>query len=455
MTPDPARPPLAPGSLPLLGHLPALAHDPLGFFARLPDHGPLVRIRLGARQAYVVNRPDLVRRLLTAEQTAFDKGGPFYDKARLVGGNGLATCPAADHARQRPALQPAFHPSRFTRYAETMSECAARMCDSWEPGRLVSLTDEVGELASLVISRTLFAAPEGQAAATQVAQAFPVIARAMFWRMLIPGERFARLPLPVNRRFSEQMTLMRQAVDDLITHYRHTGEDHGDLFSMIISGFGDDPDPATAIRDQVFSLLVAGMETSVSSVVGMLRLLDAHPAEREKVVNELDDVLHGRPPTREDVPRLPLMHNALTETLRLYPPGWIFSRITTRPVDWDEGHLAVGSDVFISPYALHRTPEIFPRPDSFDPDRWKADRAGPAQREGFFGFGAGRRKCIGDTFGMTFAVISVATILNRWHLHHQPGRSGYVPRFALNPPPTLVIPQPPARKTPPLSEVTP
>lgn len=74
--------------------------------------------------------------------------------------------------------------------------------------------------------------------------------------------------------------------------------------------------------------------------------------------------------------------------------------------------------MFYSPYALHRDPEPFPDPEAFIPDRWSPEQVTPAQRQAFFGFGVGRRKCIGDVFGVTEATIAVAAILSRRHLEH-------------------------------------
>ncbi|MEU4115641.1 cytochrome P450 [Kitasatospora sp. NPDC028055] len=97
-----------PGAWPLLGHMPALARDPLAFLAGLSDHGDLVRIKVGSQTAYAVCHPELVQRFLVEDRT-FDKGGPVYDRLREITGDGLGTCPATAHRRQRRMIQPLFH----------------------------------------------------------------------------------------------------------------------------------------------------------------------------------------------------------------------------------------------------------------------------------------------------------------------------------------------------------
>lgn len=103
--------------------------------------------------------------------------------------------------------------------------------------------------------------------------------------------------------------------------------------------------------------------------------------------------------------------------MRIYPPAWLLSRVTTREVVLDRWTLPPGSELLIAPYFLHRDPVAFPDPERFDPDRWESSRVTPAQREAFIPLGIGRRKCIGDVFGMTQASIALTTIAARWTLH--------------------------------------
>lgn len=410
--------PTVPGAWPLLGHVPRLAPDPLAFFHRLRDHGPVVRIRLGNRPAYVVTRPDLVRRLHLADQRLFDKGGPLIEKSRLFLGNGLATCPAADHARQRPLMQPAFHPTQLSRYAGIMQDCVAEVAGSWQPGQVINLNEEMHRITAKVTSRTLISAEQARPAAAQIARALPEILRGLYWRMVIPGGLFPRIPLPVNQRFDRQMRLTRHVLDEVVSHYRATTTDYGDLLSMVITACEEEADPRQAIYDQVVTILMGGVETTAATLVWLLRLLDSHPRIRRSVLAEIAGTLGGRPPDHSDLPDLPHTQQVITETVRLYPAGWIVSRSTTADVHWSEGHIPAGADVFYSPYALHRDPELFPDPEAFIPDRWSPERVTPAQRHGFFGFGVGRRKCVGDVFGITEATIALAAILSRWHLEH-------------------------------------
>jgi cytochrome P450 len=434
------RPPTAPGAWPVLGHVPQLARDPLAFFQRLTPRGPVVRIQLGSRPAYVVTRPDLVRRLYVAEQHLFDKGGPLIDKVRTYAGNGLATCPAADHVRQRPLMQPAFHRSRLGGYTRIMTESMTEIMAAWRPGSVIRLDQEMHRLTTLVTSRSLVSTGHAGLAAAQIATALPDITRGLYWRMLMPGKLFTRIPLPVNRRFDEQTTRTRALIDKVVAEYRAAGTDHGDLLSMVVSACEQEADPEQAIYDQVITILTASVETAASTMVQALRAIERHPGIAERVRTEVQEALGGRVPAHDDIAALPYVQQVLTETLRLYPPVWLVSRITTNDVDWAEGRIPAGADVFFSPYALHRDPAAFPEPEEFDPGRWAPERVTAAQRESFFGFGAGRRKCIGDTLAMNEATVAVAMVHANWRMAHQKTSSDRQTaiRMLLMPPPTPV-----------------
>ncbi|MFD9010385.1 cytochrome P450 [Streptomyces sp. NPDC059552] len=444
MTTTDRLPTEAPGAWPLLGHIPLMARSPLDFFQRLQGCGPVVRIRIGSRPAYVVTRPDLVRRLLTADQDVFDKGGTAFEKARIILGNGLATCPAADHAQQRPLLQPAFHHDRLQQYAVVFRDTAAEITGSFQPGRPFRLDEQVRRIATLAASRTLVSADQAAPVAAQISRAVPDLMQGVFWRMLMPGRLFPHLPLPLNRRFDQQMARTRAVLDPLVSHYRASKTDYGDLLSMVVAAFEHEKDPQQAVYDQVLTILMGAVETTASTVLWTLRLLDQHPHVAERMLTEIRQVLGERLPDHGDVARLPYTRCVMTETLRLYPPLWLLNRITTAPVAWSEGSIPAGADVYFSPYALHRDGEVFADPDRFDPDRWSPQRVTATQRQAFFALGAGRRKCIGDTFGMTEATIATVAIVNRWKLRYQDDTSTGRPalRMVLLAPPTTVRVEP-------------
>ncbi|SOB79797.1 cytochrome P450 [Streptomyces sp. 1331.2] len=410
----------APGAIPLLGHAPALLHRPHAFVAGLPAHGDLVRLRLGPLDAYVACHPELVRRLLTQDRT-YDKGGLVLDKAREVFGEGLATCPAAAHRRQRRLLQPAFHRDRLPGYAALMAEEIAATTAPWRDGDTVDLPAAMYRLATAVTARCLFAAHD-RAGSLPLHESADVITRGVGRRVMLPLPGLDRLPTPGNRRFRRARQTLRETTEQLIADYRATGTDHGDLLSVVLGAQDEDGKGLSdaEIHDQVITFLLAGTETTAATLSWAWTLLAANPAVRRRLHAELDTVLDGRPARHEDLPALPLTARIVSETLRLHPPVWLLSRTVTTATELGGHRVPAGATILFSPYLLHRRADLFPCPDRFDPDRWLTT-AHPAPGT-YTPFGLGARRCIGDTFGTTEAVLAIATIAARWTVTPTPGR---------------------------------
>ncbi|MFJ4594570.1 MULTISPECIES: cytochrome P450 [unclassified Kitasatospora] len=410
----------APGALPLLGHAPAFVRRPLEFVAGLPAHGDLVRLRLGPLDAYVACHPELVRQLLTEDRT-YDKGGLVLDKAREVFGDGLATCPAAAHRRQRRMLQPAFHRDRLPGYAAMMAEEIAGTTASWSDGDVVDVPAAMYRLTTAVTARCLFAAHE-RAGALPVHDSMDVITRGVGRRVMMPLPGADRIPTPGNRRFRRARQDLKEVTRRLIADYRAAGTDHDDLLSMLLSARDEDGRGLTdaEIHDQVVTFLLAGMETTAATLSWAWTLLAAHPAIRDRLHAELDTVLDGRPARHEDLPALPLTARVVTETLRLYPPVWILSRVVAADAELGGHRVPAGATILFSPYLLHRRADVFACPARFDPDRWLTNtRPSPGT---YAPFGLGPRRCIGDVFGTTEAALAIATIAARWTVTPTPGR---------------------------------
>ncbi|MET9468872.1 cytochrome P450 [Streptomyces sp. NPDC006544] len=440
------------GGVPWLGHVLHLVRDPLAFLASQRGGPPVVSMQLAGRLVYLVNEAEAARQVLVS--SVFDKGGPFMDTARILVGNGVITCSNADHRRQQPVMRPAFHRDQVTRYAPVMGKCIAQATDGWREGERINVEGAMYALAAQVVSRTLIAAPAGRDAADIMAVALPVLLEGMFRQMLMPWTLLHRLPLPANRRFQQAQARLEEAVGQVIAQYRSGGAWGDDLLSVVMAAVDDEGRPLddTEVRDQILSVLAAGVETTASLLAWALHALAEHPGVEGRLWDELDRELAGQAPAYADIPRLPYTRHVLTEVLRLWPPTWMLSRITLEQSIVAGYTVPAGADVIVSPYALHRDPAVFPDPDGLDPDRWLPERITPAQRQAFTAFGGGRRKCLGEHYGMTEAVLALATISSRWQLCKAtatPVRP--LPRFLLTPKagpliPTSRVPPPAVRR---------
>ncbi|NGO71429.1 cytochrome P450 [Streptomyces boncukensis] len=435
----------APGALPVLGHAWELRTRPLEFLAALPAHGDLVEIRLGPSPGYVVCAPELLRHVL-ADSRTFDKGGPFFDKARALFGDSLAMARWAQHRWQRRQLQPAFQTARIAGYAEVMGEEVARMTRSWRAGSTVGLVDALNALALRIVTRSVLAAAAEDRAVAEFQRSLPPAVEGLYRRTLTPVPLLHSLPTPGNLRYFRARRRIRRATDDVIRAQRAAPPDDGGLVSLLLSarhGEHDGPLSDADIRDQLIVMIGAGSDTTANALAFAYWLLAGHPAAEERLHQELDDVLKGRPARFDDLDSLPYTRSVVSETLRLYPPGWFFTRATTAETELAGRRLPSGTTVLYSPYILHRHPGLFPEPERFDPDRWLPERADGTPRGALVPFGGGSRKCIGEQFALTEMALALAGISARWALRPARG-TRLTPRAlgTLSPGPLSMVPRP-------------
>lgn len=424
LQPPPSSVSLGPGAIPLLGHLPALVRDAARWLDACRRTAPVVEVRLGTRRVYLVCEPQLVHEMLIGQVTGFDKGGPMFEQAREIVGDGLITVRHAGHRRQRRLMQPAFSPAQIAGYTTEMQRESAALANSWQPHSQIDVLKAMHDLTLHVLVRTLLPTTD-LSRSRSLAKQIRVLADGTGARIAIPF--LSRLPTPGNWRFERARAAIRVAAGQAITAARA----HDAPGSLLTALMGADSRGDTIDDDelvvQVFTLLVAGVETSSATLAWIFHTLAHHPDIEERLCAEIDTVLSRRPAGPADWPKLPFTRNVILETMRMHPPGWMFTRVSTREIQLGGHIFPAGTDFLFSPYQLHHDPDSFPDPERFNPDRWNT---APSQRAraAYVPFAAGRRKCIGDTFALAEITTTLTAILSLWHLRPVPGRC-VQPRF--------------------------
>jgi cytochrome P450 len=429
--------PVAVGRLPVLGHLLPLARDPMGFLQAVRAQGDVVVFHLGPRPVYQVNSAELIREVLVTRAHEFRRGEVFA-QARRVLGDGLATADGGVHMRQRRTVQPAFHPDRLAAYLTVICEQIDAAAGSWVPHRRLRLDRELAQLTVAVTAKALFRADLGRAAVHEVRRSLAPVLNGIVRRAAIPVEWLNRLPTPGNRRFAVALGRLRTVVDDLVDAYRRDGTDHGDLLSMLIAAEAGDDE----VRTQVLHLLMAGTDTTATTLSWVFYELARHPDVAARVRQELGTVLGGRAVTGPDLAELRYLDRVLTETIRLHTPVWLLVRRAATAVRLGDVTLPPGAQVLINLPTLHRDPDLFPDPLRFDPDRWLRPPSDLEQRARFIPFGAGAHKCVGADFAWAEMKAAVALISTRWRLDLDPHhRVREIPRAFLRPSTLPMIPR--------------
>lgn len=387
--------------------------DPLAFLTRCAaEHGDFVYFRAAHQHMYFVNSPELVNEVLVNKNAHFIKSR-ILQRSKALLGEGLLTNEGASHLRQRRLVQPAFHRDRLVRYAADMSSLAISARGRFTEGGVIDIDREMMRLTLAIVCKTLFST-EVEADTARVGEAMTALIE-MMPVLMIPGSQyFQHLPLPKFRRFKNAGATLDRTVYKIIEERRASGEDKGDLLSMLLMSVDEDGGMTNKqVRDEALTLFIAGHETTATALTWAWLLLAQNRTVEEKMHAEIDSVLGDRAPTFDDVPALRYTTNVLAETMRLYPPAWAIGRMATTPLDLAGYEIPAGSILLLSPYTMHRDPRWWPAPTSFQPERWETEDA-TRPKFAYYPFGGGPRLCIGERFAWMEGVIVLAALARAW-----------------------------------------
>jgi cytochrome P450 len=243
----------------------------------------------------------------------------------------------------------------------------------------------------------------------------------------------AWIPLPKQLRFRharlEQQAIVRQLVASRLARSEGpsggpSGGQDDDVLSRLIVSTGEEADAHVGrqrMQDELITLLLAGHETTASTLSWVFYLADRHPEVWERLRAEAVEVLGDRLPVYEDLTRLTFTTMVVEESMRLYPPVWGLTRVAQQDDEVGGWHVPAGSDVMICPYTLHRHPGFWPSPERFDPERFGPGGAANRPRYAYIPFGAGPRFCVGNHLGMMEAIFVIAVVTRELRLATVPG----------------------------------
>jgi cytochrome P450 len=404
----------------LLGSLPEFARDVLSFFTDcVREHGDFVQFRIPGYRMYFLNRPQDIEQILLAQRTNFIKHRFFWRHVTAIFGNGLLTSEGEFWLRQRRLAAPAFHPDRIAAYGEVMVRFAGRAAESWRPGEIRHIHQDMMRLTMQIVSKTLFDV-EIEEEVEAIGRSFDLIIREIARRFRRPVRIPDAIPTPGNRRYRRGVVLLDKLVERVLRERRNRPGDRGDLLSMLLEVRDEDGQPMSdkQLRDELITLFLAGHETTALSLSWTFFLLSRHPDARERMGRELREAADSpdSPFRAQDLPRLPYTEAVVKESLRLYPPAYAVGREAL--ADCVIGGYAVpaGATVFFSPWVLQRDSRWFADPGRFRPERWLDGSTAQLPKYIYIPFGGGPRVCIGERFAMMEAVLVLATIGRRFEL---------------------------------------
>ncbi len=423
----PARtlvPPSPPGHW-LWGHLTSFRKDRVAFMRQVAkDYGRVVALRLAHRRVWIVTEPAVIESVLITRAREFRKHFALRLNRGILN-NGLLTSEGDFWLRQRRLAQPAFHRSHIATYVPTFVEHTLRMLAQWKTGENRDILDDIMLLTMGIASRTLFGA-DGDSHGPRVRGALDASQEEFVRRLSQLIQMPQWVPTPGNRKLAKVIRDLDTTIYDFIRQRRASGEQHDDLLSRLLHA-RDDMDHTgmtdQQLRDECLTIFLAGQETTALALSWTWYLLAQNPEAAARIYAEVDEVLGGRAPTLDDLPRLSEIEHALLESMRLYPPASILGREATADMELAGYYCSRGTTIFMPQAVVHRDSRYFANPDSFDPTRWRNDFEKKLPKGAYFPFGGGPRICIGNTFAMIEMTLVVALIAQRFRFTLVPGQT--------------------------------
>lgn len=407
----------------MLGSFGAIRKNPLAYLDTIwRSYGDVVQFPVPKPPSYLVNDPEGVRSVLVTNARNYGKSTIQYSALSLVTGEGLLSADTAEWKRQRPMVQPAFHRETLTSIVAHVAAAAERIIDDWNAlpeGSVIDIDGTIMNAALEVVGHALFGS-DLSADADVLTNATLDALDVVIARARVPISPPAWVPTPGNRKLSNSVAALDGAVHSMLDA-RGIREMPQDMLDLLITGRDDEGNSLTEteIRDQIVTFIVAGHETVASALTWTFALLAENPEVMRALQAEADAVLGGKAAQFADYQRLPYARAVIDETLRLYPPAWLITRNSLGDDVLGGYEVPNGSLIIMSPWLLHRHPEVWVNPDRFDPQRFID---GAVDRSAFIPFGAGPRQCIGRDFAYVEAVLLLSSLVAHFDLEYPAGR---------------------------------
>lgn len=370
------------------------------------EHGNMVGVeRPNGSLAYFVNDPAEVRRILVRRHPRYRKG-PGFERVKMLLGNGLIVSDGDVWRRSRTMIQPAFKVQNVHRLLKVMVLCADERAVEWaqvaSSGGTVNITEQTNEFALALILKSIFGEDYER-------------------RGMRDNNPFGFLSQDSARDLGVVMKVreLRELLLDIIAERRasHSREQF-DFLEMYLAARdkGGQPFSDRELLDEVMTLIVAGFETSANTLNWVWYLLANRPDVEAAIIDEARQHMPNVDSVNAEAAQaMVYTQQVLEETLRLYPPVWLFTRRAHDFDELDDYDVPPGTDIYLSPYLLHRTAEFWPNPDRFDPERFVAGEQKKKDRP-YFPFSLGPRRCLGEYFSFLEMKVHLALLLPRFRM---------------------------------------
>ena len=395
-------------------------------------YGDWFTVRVPGVAPYVfTSDPAAIREIFLGDPDALHAGEANRPLGAFMGERSSLFLDAPEHLRQRRLLLPAFHGEQIASHADAMRIAADNAIASWPRGQAFPIHPQMRAITFETIIRAVFGfSNDGTGAELRV------LLKKLF--ALYSSRLGALLSLPAMQidagRWSpwgRAVRLTRQIDSILYAEFarrRKEGvEGRADVLSMLLAARYEDgqPLPDNVIRDEMYTLMLAGHETTAATMAWIINRLVTRPDVMDRARTEVVSVLGDQQLDASHVGKLKYLEAVINETMRLDPVVPNIGRGLKKPMTIAGRQLPAGVTIAPCIYLAHRRPELWPNPTQFNPDRFLESRQSPYT---FFPFGGGPRRCLGAAFATYQMKIVIAEILSRAELRKVDGYEPHATR---------------------------
>lgn len=395
--------------------------DPLGYMETNAErYGDIFTTRLGKHKSIVfASHPQAIQEIFTAGPQQFDTGRVNEILRPVVGDQSLFLLDGERHRRERQLLMPPFHGERMRTYSQMIRNITEQVTSGWSVGQTFSAREVMQEITMRVILHAVFGLDEGERyrQLQKLLGQFldmtgsPLRSSMLFFKFLqkdlgawSPWGQIVRRQQQIDELLYAEIRERRENLDpsrtDVLTLLLLARDEAGEGMSDL------------ELRDELITLLVAGHETTATSLAWALYWVHRHPQVRERLLEELDSA--GGNPDPTVFFRLPYLSAVCQETLRIYPVVVItFPRVVKSPFQLMGYELEPETLLLSCIYLTHQRPELYPEPKQFNPERFLNRQFSPYE---YLPFGGGSRRCLGLALAQAEMKLVLATVLSQWQL---------------------------------------
>ena len=380
--------------------------------------GPITRVQVAPKWLFppfvAVFAPESIRDVL-GRNDAFAERCIVHEEVRQMAGDSLFVLPNEPWRPRKRALQPVFTRHNVRAFGGHMSRAAQRFVDAALRDAAhgeVDLDAECRRITMQSLGRSVLGVDLNDRADV-IAEHMHIASGYTADRALRPVRAPRWLPTPARRRARRAVASMLQVTAEILQACRDDPSRDAPLVRALMEA--TDPQTGQGLSDDdicndLLIFMLAGHDTTATALTYALWILGHHPEVQDRVAAEVA-ALGERELTPADVAHLGYTTQVLHEALRLCPPAAGVGRMAVRDIAVGGHRIEAGTLVAVGIYALHRDPEIWPEPDTFDPDRFSPEKTAARDRWHFLPFAGGSRSCIGEHFARLETTLALATIV--------------------------------------------